>query len=107
MAVVLVQACVLGYLVKKKLRLCEQYSPPYLGVLEGMPLMLVQACVLGYLVKMKLRLYEQYSLTYLGVFEGMLLMLETWYCYSMHRPLYLLFPSYFVLHHNHNGAIAR
>ncbi|KAG1843863.1 hypothetical protein C8R48DRAFT_780518 [Suillus tomentosus] len=62
-----------------KLRLCERYSPPYLGVLEGMPLMLVQAHVLGYLAKTKLRLYERYSLPYLGVLEGMPLMLETWY----------------------------
>ncbi|KAG1845774.1 hypothetical protein C8R48DRAFT_678049 [Suillus tomentosus] len=62
-----------------KLRLCERYSPPYLVVLEGMPLMLVQARVLGYLAKTKLRLYERYSLPYLGVLEGMPLMWETWY----------------------------
>jgi hypothetical protein len=40
MAVVLVLARVLGYLVKTKLKRCEPYNPPYLGALEEMPLML-------------------------------------------------------------------
>ena len=35
-----VQARVLGYLVKMRLKQYEPYSPPYLGVLEEMPLML-------------------------------------------------------------------
>jgi hypothetical protein len=48
----------LGYLVKTKLKRCESYSPPYLGVLEEMLLMLemlrlnnlVTACLVMWVV---------------------------------------------------------
>jgi hypothetical protein len=43
MAVVLVLARVLGYLVKTKLKRCEPYNPSYLGALEEMLLMLLMS----------------------------------------------------------------